>query len=136
MSWLSVDIGEVYTIHRLIVARAGTKAEVRDFTLLHSAVERPRASYGGKDLYPTVYLKAAALLQSLCLNHAFTDGNKRTAWAATHRFLWKNKLRLKAKTKEAVEFMIRVDTQKPTVAFIADWLKKRTRKMSVQSPAR
>ena len=130
MNWQFVDIGEVYTIHQLIVARAGTKAEVRDFSLLHSAVERPRASYDGQDLYPTAFLKAAALLQSLCLNHPFTDGNKRTAWAATHRFLWKNKLHLKAKIKEAVNFMIEVDTKKPKVETIADWLKKRTRSIS------
>ena len=130
MNWQYVDIGEVYTIHQLIIARAGTKADVRDFTLLHSAVERPRASYGGHDLYPTVYLKAAALLQSLCLNHSFSDGNKRTAWTTTHRFLWKNKLHLKAKTKEAVEFMIHVDTKKPAVEFIAAWLKKRTRQIA------
>jgi len=130
MNWQYVDIGEVYTIHQLIIIRAGTKASVRDFSLLHSAVERPKASYGGKDLYPTAYLKAAALLQSLCLNHSFSDGNKRTAWTTTHRFLWKNKFHLKAKTKEAVSFMIEVDTKKPTVEFIAAWLKKRTRSIS------
>lgn len=129
MNWQYVDIGEVYTIHQLIVARAGTKAEVRDFSLLHSAVERPKASYGGRDLYPTIYLKAAALLQSLCLNHPFSDGNKRTAWSATHRFLWINKLHLLAKVSDAVEFMIQVDTKKPTVETIAVWLKKRTRKL-------
>ena len=130
MNWQYVDISEAYTIHQLIIARAGTKASIRDFTLLHSAVERPRATYSGCDLYPTAYLKATALLQSLCLNHPFTDGNKRTAWAATHRFLWKNNYHLKAKTKEAVEFMVRVDTKKPPIKEIASWLKKRSKKIS------
>lgn len=130
MSWQYVDIGEAYTIHQLVITRAGTKASIRDFTLLHSAVERPKASFNGQDLYPTVWLKAAALLQSICLNHAFSDGNKRTAWTTTHRFLWKNNYHLKAPIKEAVEFMIHVDTEKPAVEIIAAWLKKRSKKIS------
>jgi len=129
MNWQYVDIGEAYTIHQLVIARAGTKASIRDFTLLHSAVERPKASFNGRDLYPTVWLKAAALLQSICLNHAFSDGNKRTAWTTAHRFLWKNNYHLRAKTKEAVNFMVEVDTKKPTVEFIAAWLKKRSKKI-------
>ncbi len=128
MSWRYVDIFEVYSIHQLIVKRAGTKAVVRDFTLLHSAVERPKATYEGRDLYPALFLKAAALLQSLCLNHAFTDGNKRTAWATTHLFLWKNGKKLKAKTVEAVEFMVRVDNEKPIIEEIAGWLERHTEK--------
>ena len=129
MNWRYIDISEVYTIHQLVITWAGTKASIRDFTLLHSAVERPKASFNGRDLYPTVWLKAAALLQSICLNHAFSDGNKRTAWTTTHRFLWKNHYRLKAQVREAVKFMVRVDTKKPPVEVIAAWLKNRSKKI-------
>lgn len=124
MSWQYVDVGQVYLIHQLIIRRAGSKASVRDFTLLHSAVERPKATFQGRDLYYDVFSKAAALLQSLCLNHPFTDGNKRTAWSTAHKFLWDNGYHLKAKRKEAVDFMVRVDNQKPPVEAIASWLKK------------
>ena len=124
MNWRYVDLIEAYSIHQLIIQRAGSQATIRDFTLLHSAIERPKASYDGKDLYPTLELKAAALLQSLCLNHAFSDGNKRTAWATTHLFLWKNGKKLQAKTQEAVEFMVWVDNEKPTTEEIAKWLEK------------
>ncbi|OGC96790.1 hypothetical protein A3H89_03080 [Candidatus Amesbacteria bacterium RIFCSPLOWO2_02_FULL_48_11] len=123
MNWQTVDIEEVYKIHERIITRAGTKASVRDFALLHSAVERPKATFSGKDLYPTVFLKAASLLQSLCLNHPFTDGNKRTAWATTHKFLWDNRYHLKTTKSQAVEFMLLVDNQKPDIKFIASWLK-------------
>ena len=78
MNLLYVDIEEVYLIHKAVIRQAGTKASVRDFALLHSAVERPKATYSGQDLYPTIFLKAAAILQSLCLNHPFTDGNGRS----------------------------------------------------------
>jgi death-on-curing protein len=118
-----IDIIEAYTIHAAIIARAKTKATVRDFALLHSAVERPKATFNGKLLYPTIFAKAAGLLQSICLNHAFTDGNKRTAWGVTKRFLWMNGYRLHAPPHEAADFMVSVDNRKPTVQAITVWLK-------------
>lgn len=123
MSWLYVDIEEAHRIHKKIIHRAGTKAGVRDFSLLHSALERPRATYSGRDLYPNAFTKAAALLQSLCLNHPFTDGNKRTAWTVTHKFLWDNGYLLKARGTEAADFIIYVDNSQPDIKEISQWLK-------------
>ena len=60
---------------------------VRDVGLLDSAVARPRSSAFGEDAYPTLGLKAAALLHSVASNHALVDGNKRLAWLATVVFL-------------------------------------------------
>jgi death on curing protein len=60
---------------------------VRDIGLLDSAAARPRASAFGADAYPTIELKAAALLHSIARNHALVDGNKRLAWLATVVFL-------------------------------------------------
>ena len=124
-----VEIDEVYRIHRAIIKRAGTKASVRDFALLHSAVGRPRATFGGKDLYPNIFLKAAALFQSLCRNHPFTDGNKRTSYAATHLLLWRNGYYLKPEKKDAIEFTVHVDDQKPDIKEIAAWLKKNSKRI-------
>lgn len=121
MNWLSIE--DIYDIHQIIIKRAGTKASVRDFMLLHSASERPKASYNGLYLYPTIFLKAAALLYSLCMNHPFTDGNKRTAYSSAHRFLWLNGYHLSATMIEVVTFMVNVDNQKPEVREIASWLK-------------
>ncbi len=60
---------------------------VADEGLLQSAVARPQTSAFGDDAYPTLWDKAAALLHSLARNHAFVDGNKRTAWASAWAFL-------------------------------------------------
>jgi death-on-curing protein len=60
---------------------------VRDVGLLDSAVARPRSSAFGEDAYPSISLKAAALLHSITNNHALVDGNKRLAWLATTVFL-------------------------------------------------
>ena len=65
------------------LVRALKTGPVRDVGLLDSAVGRPRASAFGEDAYPTLALKAAALLHSIAGNHALVDGNKRLAWLAT-----------------------------------------------------
>jgi len=130
MNWRFVEIDEVYLIHEAIIKKARTKASVRDFSLLHSAVERPKASFGGKDLYPTIFVKAGALLQSLCMNHPFTDGNKRTAWLSTKRFLFLNDYHLMAKKEDAVSFMVAVDNEKLDLRTISSWLKNHSSKLA------
>ena len=60
---------------------------VRDLGLLDSAVVRPMSSAFGEDAYPTLALKAAAILHSIVTNHALVDGNKRLGWLATTVFL-------------------------------------------------
>lgn len=65
----------------------GDPPPVRDVGLLGSAVARPQTTVGGQDAYPTIWLKAAALLQSIVNNHALIDGNKRLGWLATAVFL-------------------------------------------------
>ncbi len=56
---------------------------VKDIGLLDSATARPQSSAFGDDAYPTLSLKAAALLHSMTKNHALIDGNKRIAWLST-----------------------------------------------------
>lgn len=131
MNWRYVNLEEIYTIHEAIVKMAGTKAFVRDFALLHSASERPKATFSGKDLYPSIFLKAASLLQSLCLNHPFSDGNKRTAWLSTKRFLHLNEYHLKATSVKAADFMVYVDNQKPDIREISAWLKSHCQKSPI-----
>ena len=65
----------------------GTPVPIRDVGLLGSAVARPQTTVGGRDAYPDVWTKAAALLQSIVNNHALIDGNKRLGWLATAVFL-------------------------------------------------
>lgn len=60
---------------------------VRDVGLLESAAARPRTKVFGEDAYPTLHLKAAALLHSVVRNHALVDGNKRLAWLGAVVFL-------------------------------------------------
>ena len=65
----------------------GAPVPIRDVGLLGSAVARPQTTVGGRDAYPDLSTKAAALLQSIVNNHALIDGNKRLGWLATAVFL-------------------------------------------------
>lgn len=87
----------------------GTSRMVRDPGLLHAAAYRTRASLFGEDLYPTVHLKAAALMESLVHNHALIDGNKRLAFAATAVFYDLNGWRLLLPNEDAaVDLVVKV----------------------------
>lgn len=120
------SVEEVLYLHDRIIQRSGGSHGVRDVGLLKSALARPLASFGGKDLYPTVNLKAAAIVHSLLLNHPFVDGNKRTALAVMVYFLKNNGFKLKAGKKELVNFALWVENKKPDIKKIANWIKKHT----------
>ncbi|KQX17269.1 phage killer protein [Streptomyces sp. Root431] len=68
-------------------ACAGQQIAVRDLGLLSSAVHRPQSQMFGVEAYSDLFEKAAALLQSLAVNHPLVDGNKRMAWMCTVVFL-------------------------------------------------
>jgi death on curing protein len=72
---------------RFAAAALGEEPVVRDFGLLEAALARPATTVFGQDAYPSLHTKAAAMLHSICRNHALVDGNKRLAWAATAVFL-------------------------------------------------
>ena len=81
---------------------------VRDVGLLEAAVARPKATAFGEDAYPTMSIKAAALVHSLAKNHALADGNKRLALAGTVAFLGLNGWRLTYTNDEAYELIMSV----------------------------
>lgn len=103
MRHLSVE--EVLEINAEVM---GGKHVLRDRPLLESAVARPQASAFGADAYPDLASKAAALLHSLVLNHAFVDGNKRTAVLATLVFLDLNGYVIRWDQNEALDFVLRL----------------------------
>jgi len=83
--------------------------KVGDIGLLDSAAHRPRASAFGKDAYPTIHEKAAALLEAIARNHALIDGNKRLAWAAALVLYDLNGFELEASSvDDAVELVVTV----------------------------
>jgi death-on-curing protein len=96
---LSLD--EVLEIHAVLVARFGGPPGIRDMGLLESALFRPQTGY-----YADLAEMAAALFESLLMNHPFIDGNKRVAFFATDVFLRLNGWRLEVEAHQAHRFLI------------------------------
>lgn len=99
---------------------------VRDAGLLAGAVARPQASVLGADAYPTVWLKAAALCQSIDNSQSLVDGNKRLAWSATKVFLAINGHRLRASADDGEAFILELVAGHGDLPVIATWLERQS----------
>lgn len=117
---------DLLVIHALLIDEIGGSHGVRDTNLLASIAERPKAGFAGRELYPDVLLKAAALAEAVATFHAFVDGNKRTGLVAMARFLDMNGYQLSATDKELEEVMIAVATKELDISGLSSWLKLHT----------
>lgn len=115
-------------IYRRVIEETGGSPGIRDEGLLQSALARPQATFGGQDLYPTLFEKAAALVESVVRNHPFVDGNKRMAWECLDITLEMNGFRVTASADQSFDLMMRIIERKVTVQDIAEWLAKHTRR--------
>jgi death-on-curing protein len=117
-----LTLEEVLLLHARLIQRTGGSVGVLDIGLLESAMARPRATFEGKDLYPSVWHKAAALMHSLIMNHPFVDGNKRTALTAAGLFLALNGHTLAASNEEVLGLTRQVVRGEIDLPSIAAWL--------------
>lgn len=123
-----ITLEELIAIHDSMIDLYGGSHGIRDLHLLQSALARPQSTFSGEDLYPEIFDKAAALFNSLMFNHAFVDGNKRTTFTSTARFLSLNGYEVIAKDKEIVDFALLVENEHLSVEQISDWLRKNSKK--------
>jgi len=115
-----LSLEETIELHKTLIDRFGGQPGIRDRGLLQSALSRPGSGY-----YESLSLQASALIQSLARNHAFIDGNKRVAFAATAIFLRLNGQRLIVKADNGEHFLIeKVIHEKIDLQAIADWVEK------------
>lgn len=121
---------QILYLYQQIIQQSGGTVGLRDEGLLESAVYRPQASFGGSDLYPDLFSKAAALGHSLISNHPFVDGNKRVGFEAMRLMLRLNGYDTYASLETKFGFVIRIAEGKLTEQGIADWLKTHSRPYS------
>jgi len=115
---------QVLFIHSRLIDKTGGSHGIRDLGLLQSAVSRPRATFGGRELYPDIFQKVAALIESLTKNHPFIDGNKRTAIASAGIFLEKNGYLLETTQEELERFARRLAAGKVSFEDAVKWFRK------------
>ncbi len=120
---------------------------IHDFGLLSSAVSRQCVAFGGKEKWNTPIQKIATLVFGLVKDHAFNDGNKRTALLSMLLALNKNKRQADCKKEVFETLLVRIAANKLSdynefknfngpdaeVEFIADFIRRKTRKVDASS---
>jgi death-on-curing protein len=102
---------------------------VKDAGLLDSALARPRTSLFGEDAYPSLELKAAALMHSIIKNHPMIDGNKRTSWFAINTFLYINGQLLEMTADQGMELTLGIATDRLNLESAAEMIRKYLRQI-------
>jgi death-on-curing protein len=117
---------EVLAIHEDRIRKYGGSSGVRDLGLLHSALGNVEATSGGEFLNQTLFEMAAAYLYSICRNHPFLDGNKRTALACALVFLRMNKRSVDSAPDDLYDLVIGVAEGRVSKAAVAVFFEQHT----------
>jgi death on curing protein len=121
-------VEDILTLHEKSLEDYGGGSGVRDIGLLESAIARPFQTFGGEDLYPDAFTKAAALGESLIINHPFVDGNKRTGIAGLITLLFEYNFKVISSDDDLYNLTIDISTGKIKFEEIVEWLKSNTEK--------
>nr|WP_226820194.1 type II toxin-antitoxin system death-on-curing family toxin [Acidithiobacillus ferrooxidans] len=114
-----MTVADVLGMHTVLMQRYGGALGLRDPGALEAALFRPQTGY-----YNDILAEAAALLESLAINHPFVDGNKRIAFAAADVFLRINGWRLRgAPTQIHAEMMQMFESGTFDIAHLDPWLR-------------
>ncbi len=109
---------EAVDIHDDLIRQFGGESGLRDAGALESAIMRPQIGY-----YDGIIEEAAALMESLAMNHPFVDGNKRVAFAVTEIFLRMNGHFIDCDSREAYDYFMELfDTNSFRFAQLSNWL--------------
>lgn len=115
---------EVMVMQHALIERFGGSHGLRDPGALEAALFRPQSGY-----YDDLVWEAAALFESLAMNHPFVDGNKRIAFACVDVFLRVNGFRVTAKSAAIYTWMIgHLEAHTFNIANIEPWLRKHSKR--------
>lgn len=114
-----LTVTDVLELHAILIKKYGGASGIRDHGALEGAVHRPQTGY-----YEDIVAEAAALMESLAVNHPFIDGNKRVAFAVTDVFLRINGHRIKSAPIDIYADMIQMfETGTFDMIHLEPWLK-------------
>ena len=121
-----ISVKQAVEIHEIVVRQFGGSMGLRDLGGLESALARPFQTFGGEDLYPDFFTKAAAIGESIIINHPFVDGNKRTGYVLMETILRFGNIKITAPNDELYKFVISISTGEISFDEIVKWLKENT----------
>lgn len=122
--YISLEV--VLEIHQRQLKEFGGADGIRNRSGLEAAVESPKSTFDGKDLYPTIFLKAAAYAYHMAESQAFVDGNKRAALDVALTFLAINGFEIEDEQMELYEAMIAIAEKKMTKEQLAQLFERLT----------
>jgi death-on-curing protein len=117
-----IDIQDVIRIHEILIDNFGGNKGIRDRGLLESAISRPFQTFDKIDLYSNPVEKAAALIESILINHPFVDGNKRIGYVLMRLLLMEYEYDLIATEDEKYDFVINIAKGKYHHTEIIEWI--------------
>lgn len=111
------------TVEDAIVLMDRMGLHARDLGLLATAVGRPQTSVFGEDVYPSLELKIASMMESLNRNHPLIDGNKRLSWMCSVAFARLNGFDLRGTQDDIFDIVMRVAEGRVELPELADWMR-------------
>jgi len=134
--FIYLSLEEVMALHKISIEEFGGTDGLRDLGLLESAVYQPQQSFAGDDLYPDLWMKAAAIGYSISENQPFLDGNKRTAALSMLVFLDTNGYELDVPQGEVYKAIMELANKRWSREHLASWLQTNSKhlKPSASNP--
>ncbi len=118
---------EVLRLHEKLLEKTGGLPGVRDMGMLVSAVLNCMQTFNETELYPTVLEKSARTAFSICKNHPFNDGNKRTAILTMLVILKLNSINLTYSQKELIDLGLGIADGSVNYENIVEWIKQHSK---------
>lgn len=115
----------------MLIDETGGSHGVRNHHAVLSVESLPKQTASGKELYSTVFLKAAVYTRNIIMSHPFVDGNKRTGMTAASVFLENNGYKIVAKKGQIEKFALKIIRNRSELETIAEWFKKHSRKIKI-----
>ncbi|QXV67351.1 type II toxin-antitoxin system death-on-curing family toxin [Mucilaginibacter sp. 21P] len=120
-----ITLQEVLEFHNVVIDAHGGSKGIRDQAGLEAALARPYMTFDGQDFDPTAIDKAAAIFESLIINHPFIDGNKRTAYVLLRLTLLDEDVDINATQDEKYDMAILASMGNIHFEEIKDWIQSK-----------
>jgi death-on-curing protein len=123
------ELNEVMFYHDEAINAYGGLKGIRDVGGLDAALNRPWQTFASEELYPSCFEKAAAIAESIILNHPFLDGNKRTGLLLCEAILETDGWTIQASTNLIYDFIVNISAGQLTFEEIVTWLRNNSNRI-------
>ena len=124
-----INLENAIKIQEILIEEFGGAKGIRDITLLESALSRPFQTFDKKELYPTTAKKAAALIESILVNHPFLDGNKRIGYVLMRLLLLESDMDIIASQDDKYNFVISIAKGNLSFEKITEWIDQNSKNL-------